>query len=103
MKFIFPSNSFINIFDFIKAYKPPIYNIFENKPSEKLIEKTINSTKEINTCNNKSDIKLFSHVLKNQFVFLFISVNIANGHINMKTLIIIYLNEYDNIIFIRDI
>lgn len=80
-----------------------MYNIFENKLSEKLIEKTINNIKDINTCNNKSDIKLLTHVLKNQFVFLFINVNIANGHININTLIIIYLNEYDNKIFIRDI
>ena len=59
-------------------------------------EKTISKITATNDCPSKRDRKFLSHDLKNQLDVIFVSDKIAKGQRSMKTLVKIYLIEYEN-------
>lgn len=86
----------------ISAYREPTHKIFE-VISELLKSnvKNINKIIEIKGWSISKEIKILNHALKNQEVEELIKVRIAKGVININTLTIIYLNEYESIKFIK--
>lgn len=59
-------------------------------------EKTISKITATNDCPSKRDRKFLSHDLKNQLDVIFVSDKTAKGQRSIKTLVKIYLIEYEN-------
>ena len=86
----------------ISAYREPTHKIFEViLELLKSNVKNINKIIEIKGWSISKEIKILNHALKNQEVEELIKVRIAKGVININTLTIIYLNEYESIKFIK--
>ena len=63
---------------------------------EKSKENKISKTRDTIICINNKENKFFNQVLKNQDVASKVKLKKAKGESSTKTLIIIYLKEYEN-------
>ena len=79
-----------------------MYKTFESSfEAERESEKDKTKIREIKTCSNNSEIKAFTIDLKIHEVLSYIPHKIAKGNSRINICIIIYLNEYENIKFIK--